>query len=281
MSIPLLLLPLLFPHSAQLGPAQVDPGTRFAHEVTQLADSGWTVRDLQSEEIGEQLSLSLTMANAKQAEELSFVWDFRTQQFTKFVRHHTALPSETRNYTFEAALLDELSYGAPTSIDTGCADTFMSFGETEVIVNSDDYEVALSYIEDKAGTALASWLRRTLGNGELVDVRDELHDTGAQVERFIVLLMDGDEGLLQAKVQVNRQGKPLSFSVAHTPGQTVWRRYSAGSALADTLAEGEVIRSLKMNEGDGRISLTIDLGNGEQIAIGESDFEDDDEGCGC
>ncbi|MBL4635003.1 MAG: hypothetical protein JKY56_14110 [Kofleriaceae bacterium] len=282
------MLPLLFAHSAQLGPAQVDPsdpGNRFAHEVSQLADSGWTIGDLRSEEVGEQISLSLTMvptmANSKQAEELSLVWDFRTQQFNKFVRHHTAMPSEARNYAFEAALLEELNYGAPSTIETGCADTFIRFGETEVIVSSDDYEVELSHVESNAGSTLASWLRRTLSSGELVDVRATLHDTGGQVERFVVLLVDGDEGLLRAKVKVNRQGKPLSFSVHHTPGHAVWRRYLAGAALANTLADGEVIRSLKMSEDDSNVLLTIKLGDGQQITIGESDFEDDDDGCGC
>lgn len=284
MSISLLVLPLLFAHATQVAKvSELAPADGFAQEMTRLADAGYHLRDVETSEIGEQVRLALTMANSKRARKLSLVWNPEAQSFGSFAQQKSEMPTEMRNYAFEAALIEELGYGAPSALGTGCASLNVEFGPGVVSVGSEKFEVVVSRERRAAGKSLSKWLARNLEEGELVDLRDERTDNGAQVRRFVVLVVESDEGIHEVRTQINSAGKPLSFVVLHTPGQRPWRRYTGGTSLGQRLDKsGGVVSMNFADSGEfGSLSLNIELENSETISFGESDFQEEESPCGC
>lgn len=294
MTLPLLCLPLLFAHSASLasGPASSHPASSaakpaaapaFSEAVTQRAEAGWHLRDVQTTERPEGLVLSLTLAGQRRAERLSLTYDLGEQRFGRFARKPVLVPEEEREYQSESMLFEELSLGPPRAVSYDCADFYLDFGSRAVSLSDAAFEVEVVSTDDRPGAALGAWLSELLAAGELVDVRDERWDDGAEVRAEVVFAIDSDQGPMELRAELSQEGEVIFVSMHHTPGRSIWRRYVHSRELQQVLAKGRGVTRLGFVGGDSAqtLRLQVELAGDLHLSLDLGDFEPDGQDCGC
>jgi hypothetical protein len=288
MSIPAFLIPILLAHSAgQLAPepaskAASPAAASWAAAITKRADAGWQLRDLSSSHGADGVFLSMTLASARRAERLTVNYDQGSQSFGDFQRERVAVPSEKRRYDNERALFEELSMGAPVAIDFGCADFYLDFGSRSVSLGEDDFRVSLWSTETQPGVALSTWLSSSLEEGELVDIRDERFDNGAEVRAEVVFVVESDSGVEEMRVALGPDGKPAHLQLQHAPAASGWSSHPASARLRQ-LASDASIQALHFSDEDwpDAGTLRIELEGDSQVELGLGEFEAEEGECGC
>jgi hypothetical protein len=291
MSISIYWLPMLLAHSASAGapqPAAVAPdpvadaAPQWAAAVTQRADAGWHLRDLSSSHDADAIRLSITLASSGRAERMSVQYDLASASFSEFAREKVALPTEERHYDNEQVLFEELSLSAPRAVNIDCADFYLDFGSRSVSFAEDDFVVSLWSTGRRPGARLSTWLVASLKDGQLVDIRDERSDDGAEVRSEVVLVVDSAEGVEEMRVELGPDGAPTYLRLQHTPGNTQWAPHPDGETPRQ-LAAGAAIEGLRFSgeDFDHAPELQIDLAQDAQVTLDLGAFEAGEDECGC
>lgn len=250
MSFPVFWLPLLVAHTAAISSEAQAPeaAPQFASAVHALADQGYQVRDLQTRATDGGLELGLVLASEHRAQRLSVRFDEQTGSFSDFAQNASEMPAEERDYLHGPALLEELSLSAPQTVGYDCADFYLDFGASSVSLAEHAFEVEIRSTTRRPGAALSSWLRDLLEEGELVDIRDERRDDGAEVSSEVVFVIDGNEGVSELRVAVDGNGRAQELRLVHSPATEVYKRYEEGDELRRALRSP--IESLNFVFGD-------------------------------
>ncbi len=238
MSIPLFWLPFLAAHTAPISPAplHIDAAPRFAHAFTELADAGYQLRDLHTHMSAKGGEVELVLASDHDAQALSLRFDEGAKTFSEFAQVRTTLPTEARIYQHQAELFDELRLSAPQALGFDCADVYLDFGSRSVSLAEGAFEVQVRSTRKRPGSALSSWLGELLEEGELVEVRDDRYDDGAQVSAEVAFVFDGAEGVQELRVAVDEDGHPTELRLVHSPGTEVFKRYHDSAGLRAGIA---------------------------------------------
>ena len=292
MNLALFWFPVVLAHStptaapakpAAATPERVIPAQQaWADALTQRAELGWELRDLDSSHGSESIEISMTMASETRAERFRISYELGTESFSEFNRQVVALPSEARQYDAAALLFEELSTGAPVAINFDCADFYLDFGSSSVSLAQDNFSVPLWSTGHKPGKALSRWLSTSLSEGQLIDIRDERVDDGAEVVGQVIFVVDSADGIEEMTVELGANGAPVHLQVEHSPGGSHWGAHPSSEALQE-LASSATIRRLNFAVdgfveapkldvvASGQTSLQLDLGA----------FTADEEECDC
>lgn len=284
MNIAFFWFPIVLAHTTPAAaPAQEIPaGPAWAQAVTERADKGWHLRGVESNHDAQGISISLTLASDSKAEQFSVRYAPSDKSFTDFAKTDVALPTEDREYAVEGRLFEEFSTGAPVAIDSDCADFYLDFGSSSVSLADDAFSVALWSTGRKPGPRLASWLSTSLAEGQLIDIRDERIDDGAEVVGQVIFVVDSAEGVEEMTVELSAQGAPVHLQVEHSPGGAHWAQHPSSEALRE-LAKSSSIRRLQFAaEGVGEApQLKIDATGQSSILLDLGAFTADEEECDC
>ncbi len=280
--------PLVLAHSTPApppvaAPEQVIPAAQaWTDALVNRADRGWELRDLDSSYDEDTIKISLTMASDARAERLTISYQTGSESFSEFTRQAVALPTEARHYQTAQLLFEELSTGAPLAVNYDCADFYLDFGSSSVSMAEDDFSVPLWSTGHKPGRRLSRWLSTSLSEGQLIDIRDERVDDGAEVVGQVIFVVDSADGIEEMTATLGANGAPVHLEVQHSPGGSYWESHPAGEALQE-LASSAAIRRLNFAAPDfssapkleivvsGKSSMTLDL----------SAFTSDEEHCDC
>lgn len=287
MSIPMIWLPIILTQALGTTPEGAQRAApEFQAAITARADLGWRVRDLQTVDAEGGIDLSIVMAGQRRAQRISLQYNPETEVFGSFQVETVAMPTEDRVYAQEAILLEELSLGQPLAIEYDCADFYLNFGKTGVSLSDSDFRVQLQSAHKRPGAALSSWMSELLEHGELVDLRDERSDDGADVTQKLVFVLDTEEGLHELEAELGTSGKVLSASLHHTPGIEAWGRYQESPELNSLLSSGRPVTKLRFVEGEWAepVQLEMEFAGGKTHTLEFEEFADDafiGEHCGC
>lgn len=288
MNLALFWIPVVLAHSTPTTaptatPEQEIPAQQaWADALTQRAELGWELRDIGSSHEKEAIEISMTMASETRAERFRISYQVGSESFSAFSRQVVALPSEAREYDAAALLFEELSTGAPVAVNFDCADFYLDFGSSSVSLAQDNFSVPLWSTGHRPGKALSRWLSTSLSEGQLIDIRDERVDDGADVVGQVIFVVDSPDGIEEMTVELGANGAPVHLQVQHSPGGSHWGAHPGSEALQE-LASSATIRRLnfavsgfveapKLNVvASGQTSLQLDLGA----------FTADEEECDC
>jgi hypothetical protein len=284
MNIAFFWLPIVLAHTAPVPatPEVIPAGAAWAQAVSRRADAGWHMRDLTSSHDGQGIEISLTLASKTKAERLSLRYQPESESFSDFSKAIVSLPTEARRYENEQELFEELRTSPPLAINYDCADFYLNFGSISVSLSQDDFSVPLWSSANRPGRALSRWLSAALADGELVDIRDEREDNGAQVVAKVVFVVETAEGVEEMTVELGEQGAPNFLSVEHSPGGSHWAGHPSSASLR-ALASSAAIRRLRfVAEGfEEAPELQISTAGQESLNLDLGAFSADEEECGC
>jgi hypothetical protein len=288
MAFPVFLASVVFAAGVSAKAPQ-SPETRFAERVSLRAQAGWHLRAVTVDDARQTTSLTLTLQSPAggEAERFELRFDEGEGRFESFAWQSLGKPIlEAREYDFEAELYESLQHGAPLALDPGCVDYFLEFRGRSVALDSEGYTVQVATEEHRAGEAVSGWLAELLEDGELVDVRDERDDNGAEVKASAVLVVNGDQGPHTITAELDGRGMITAAELRYAPGLAAYRAYQKPRALGKALLKGRAVESMRFVmdswEATARLELTMQSG---LAVIDFADFQergvDEDDFCGC
>jgi hypothetical protein len=271
------------PPAPKATPERVIPAEQaWADGLSKRSDLGWELRDLDSSHAGETIEISVTMASQAHAERFRISYQMDSESFSDFSREAVTLPTEARQYEAASLLFEELSTGAPVAVSYDCADFYLDFGSSGVSLDQDDFSVPLWSTGHKPGRALSRWLSSSLSEGQLIDIRDERIDNGADVVSQVIFVVDSAEGIEEMTVELGSKGQPVHLQVQHSPGGWHWDEHPSSEAL-QTLASAGAIRRLNF-EVDGFVSapkLQIVAKGQAEMRLDLGAFSSEEHECDC
>ena len=262
----MILLPLIAAHTVGLGaPASTPapaptPEQSFASLMSEREAAGFRLSDLDVAGQGDTVELRFELSNEIAAESLRLSYSLKAARFTDFVRVGAELPTEDREYPQAAQLFEELAIGAPLGLSSDCEDYYFDFGSRAVSLDEEGFRVLIDEVDDAAGQALSHWMLELLEEGgELVDVRDEREDDGAEVTRFMVFALAASDGVHELRAELDDGDRVVRVDWHLESGRVGHQRYAHRGALMERLHGAPAIQTIESRSGAGNEPMSLTL----------------------